>query len=60
MSIEKSLYVTSFHCGLLGDATVLAIEPAAVTLTDVVGETIEAGQQLACRGIVLGGRWWVG
>jgi dihydroorotase len=44
--------------GLLGDATVLAIEPGAVTLTDVIGETIEADRQLACRGIVLGGRWW--
>jgi dihydroorotase len=46
--------------GLLGDATVLALEAGRFALVDVVGETIEAEQKLACRGIVLGGRWWAG
>ena len=46
--------------GLLGDATVLSLEAGRFTLTDVVGETIEAAEKLVCRGIVLGGKWWVG
>jgi dihydroorotase len=46
--------------GLLGDATVLSLEVGRFTLTDVVGETIESGEKLACRGIVLGGKWWHG
>ena len=46
--------------GLLGDATVLDIEHGAFTFHDVMGETIQSNQQLACRGIVLGGRWWHG
>jgi hypothetical protein len=25
-----------------------------------VGEKLEAKEQLACRGIVLGGKWWHG
>jgi dihydroorotase len=44
--------------GLLGDATVLSLERGRFTLTDVVGETIETSEKLACRGIVLGGKWW--
>jgi dihydroorotase len=44
--------------GLLGDASVLALERGRFTLTDVVGETLECAEKLACRGIVLGGRWW--
>ena len=46
--------------GLLGDATVLEVERGRFTLVDVLGETIESEQQLACRGIVLGGKWWHG
>jgi dihydroorotase len=46
--------------GLLGDATVLEIERGHFAFQDVLGETIEASEQLACRGIVLGGRWWHG
>jgi dihydroorotase len=45
--------------GLLGDATVLEIERGSFSFTDVIGETIQAGEKLACRGIVLGGKWWV-
>ena len=45
--------------GLLGDATVLEIERGSFSFTDVIGETIEAGEKLACHGIVLGGKWWV-
>jgi dihydroorotase len=46
--------------GLLGDATVLEIERGKFTFRDVVDETLEADEQLACRGIVLGGKWWHG
>jgi dihydroorotase len=46
--------------GLLGDATVLEIERGKFTFMDVLGETIEGEEQLACRGIVLGGKWWHG
>jgi len=46
--------------GLLGDATVLALEAGPFSFTDVVGETIEGAEKLACRGVVLGGKWWAG
>jgi dihydroorotase len=46
--------------GLLGDATVLTLEQGRFELRDVLGETLQAEQKLACRGIVLGGRWWHG
>jgi len=45
--------------GLLGDATVLELERGRFELRDVLGETLVAEQRLACRGIVLGGSWWV-
>ena len=44
--------------GLLGDATVLALERGHVTFRDVLDETLDAEEQLACRGIVLAGKWW--
>ncbi len=44
--------------GLLGDATILEIAKGPITLMDSLGETIKADQQIACRGIVLGGKWW--
>ncbi len=46
--------------GLLGDATVLELEHGSFTFQDTVGVTVQATEQLACRGIVLGGRWWHG
>jgi dihydroorotase len=46
--------------GLLGDATVLEIERGRFTFEDVLGETLAAEEKIACRGIVLGGRWWHG
>jgi dihydroorotase len=46
--------------GLLGDATVLTLEQGRFVFEDVLGEKLIAEQQLACRGIVLGGRWWHG
>jgi dihydroorotase len=46
--------------GLLGDATVLELEHGKFTFRDVLDETLEAEEQLACRGIVLGGKWWHG
>ena len=45
--------------GLLGDATVLAAEEGDFSFADVVGEKVSGRQKLACRGIVLDGRWWV-
>ena len=45
--------------GLLGDATVLELERGRFELRDVLGVTLLAEQRLACRGIVLGGKWWV-
>ena len=46
--------------GLLGDATVLTLEQGHFVLEDVLGEKLHAERRLACRGIVLGGRWWHG
>lgn len=48
----------SLRPGLLGDATVLEIESGSFTFTDVVGETLNGKKRFACRGAVLGGRWW--
>ena len=45
--------------GLLGDATVLEVEKGRFTFPDVLGETREGAEHLRCRGIVLGGRWWL-
>ena len=44
--------------GFLDDATVLEIERGKFSFVDTVGEKIAGTQQLACRGIVLNGRWW--
>jgi dihydroorotase len=46
--------------GLLGDATILDLEQGSFPLKDVLGETIVADSQFACRGIVLGSKWWHG
>ncbi len=46
--------------GLLGDATVLTLEQGRFMLEDVLGEKLNATQRIACRGIVLDGRWWHG
>jgi dihydroorotase len=46
--------------GLLGDATVLELKHGHFTFTDVLGETVQSETRLACRGIVLGGKWWHG
>jgi dihydroorotase len=46
--------------GLLGDATVLTLEQGRFVFQDVLGEKLQAEQKLACRGIVLRGRWWHG
>jgi predicted amidohydrolase len=40
-----------------GDATVLTLERGRFVFEDVLGEKLCAEQRLACRGIVLGGRW---
>ncbi|MGH7120537.1 MAG: amidohydrolase/deacetylase family metallohydrolase [Acetobacteraceae bacterium] len=44
--------------GLLGDATLLAIEEGDFTFTDVLGEKMHAAHRFSCRGAVLAGRWW--
>jgi dihydroorotase len=44
--------------GLLGDATVLAIETGEFTFQDVLGETMRGARQFVCKGAVLGGTWW--
>lgn len=44
--------------GLLGDATVLDIESGDFTFTDVLGEQRRGTRRFACRGAVLGGKWW--
>ncbi len=46
--------------GMLGDATILEIERGHFAFHDVMGVALESEEQLACRGIVLGGRWWHG
>jgi dihydroorotase len=46
--------------GLLGDATVLEMERGNFTFLDVLGVPMESEEQIACRGIVLGGKWWHG
>ncbi len=48
----------TFAPGRLGDATVLEIESGRFRFTDVLGETFEGEKRFACRGAVLGGRWW--
>ncbi|MGH7081197.1 MAG: amidohydrolase/deacetylase family metallohydrolase [Acetobacteraceae bacterium] len=44
--------------GLLGDATLLAIEEGRFTFTDVLGEEMPGTRRFVCRGAVLNGRWW--
>ncbi|HEX2117277.1 MAG TPA: amidohydrolase/deacetylase family metallohydrolase, partial [Alphaproteobacteria bacterium] len=46
--------------GTLGDATVLSLERGRVMFEDVIGQRVEGNEKLACRGIVLGGKWWHG
>ena len=44
--------------GGVGDATVLRLEEAQAWHVDVVGEVLTSDRQLACAGMVIGGRWW--
>jgi len=46
--------------GMLGDASLLSVERGEYVFEDALGETMTGGERLACRGIVLGGRWWHG
>ena len=48
----------TFKPGLLGDATVLEIENGDFTFMDVLREKQRGDKRFACRGAVLGGRWW--
>lgn len=45
--------------GMLGDATILALEDGSFPIRDATGETLEATRQFVCKGVVLGGRNWV-
>ena len=38
----------------------LTVEQGRFVFHDVLGEELHSEQKLACRGIVLGGRWWHG
>ncbi len=44
--------------GLLGDATVLEVETGTFDFRDVLNQTMKGTERLACRGVVLGGKWW--
>lgn len=48
----------TLQAGLLGDATVLEMEDGEFPIKDAIGETVVAKSRFACRGIVLGGKWW--
>ena len=44
--------------GAAGDASVLELVEGEVEYRDVLGEIRRGRQQLAARGLVIGGRWW--
>jgi dihydroorotase len=44
--------------GAVGDASVLELVEGQFEYRDVLGETRRSQQQLAARGLVIGGRWW--
>lgn len=46
--------------GLLGDATVLDFDAGRFELEDSNGEKVITDRKLACKGIVLNGKWWHG
>ncbi|MEM7177950.1 MAG: amidohydrolase/deacetylase family metallohydrolase [Pseudomonadota bacterium] len=48
----------TFSPGAVGDATVLKLENGPVQYEDVLGEVLDAEQQLFSRGVVIGGKWW--
>jgi len=41
-----------------GDATIVTIEEGRFDYHDAVGEVLKGDRRLACKGIVLGGKWW--
>lgn len=49
----------TFAVGTLGDATVLQVEQGRFQFADVLGQMLEGQTHLRCRGIVLGGQWWL-
>jgi len=44
--------------GAVGDASVLELVEGQFEYRDVLGDTRRSQQQLAARGLVIGGRWW--
>ncbi len=48
----------SLRPGMLGDASVLALESGAFDFVDACGEKLRGRERLASRGVVLGGEWW--
>ena len=44
--------------GAAGDASVLELVEGQFEYRDVLGDTRRSQQQLAARGLVIGGRWW--
>jgi dihydroorotase len=47
----------TLRVGATGDATVIAIEEGRFDYHDCVGEVLDGGHRLACRGVVRGGEW---
>jgi dihydroorotase len=48
----------SLKPGSIGDASILSIAAGAFDYVDVVGEHLTGDRRIACKGVVIGGRWW--
>jgi len=48
----------SLKPGSVGDASILSIAEGAFDYVDVVGEHLTGDRSIACKGVVIGGRWW--
>ena len=48
----------SLKPGSVGDASILSIAEGAFDYVDVVGEHLTGDRRIACKGVVIGGRWW--
>jgi dihydroorotase len=48
----------SLKPGSVGDASILSIAEGAFDYVDVVDEHLAGDRRIACKGVVIGGRWW--
>ncbi|MBM3570089.1 MAG: amidohydrolase/deacetylase family metallohydrolase [Alphaproteobacteria bacterium] len=48
----------SLKPGLLGDASVLALEKGKFRFVDVIDKEMTGTERLTCKGVVLNGAWW--